>query len=134
MSLLVGLRGLKLGPATGLVAWGRRGWGQRLRWGTIVTALLLASFNLMPLGIQTGEGLGWSHSPHLQEEWPHPQMVDSILSAEPYLEATVGVLSLQRVVDTDAKGVFEISLPEGKHKLEAFSIGMNSDSISLHNL
>lgn len=78
--------------AAGLVAWGRRGWGQRLRWGTIVTALLLASFNLMPLGIQTGVGLGWSHSPHLQEEWPHPQMVDSILSAEPYLEATVGVL------------------------------------------
>jgi Fe(3+) dicitrate transport protein len=45
---------------------------------------------------------------------------------EPIVEAIVVVQSLERVVYTNTEGVYEITLPEGTHQIEAFGFGMNS--------
>ena len=78
--------------AAGLVALGRKGWGRHLRWATAIAAGLLAIFNLVPLGIHPGIGLGWPHQPYTGQEWPHERVIDRIVQVEPYLQATVGVL------------------------------------------
>ena len=92
--------------AAGLVAWGQRGWGRSIRWGTAVAGLLLLAFNLLPLGIQTGPGLGWPHYPYMGPEWPHAEVVQSILDTEPHLQANVGVLPSTQSVNQHNVGYF----------------------------
>ena len=83
---------IAVGLAAGLIALGQKGWGQRVRWATVVMGGLLAIFNMVPLGIDPGIGLGWSHQPYTGPEWPHKAAMDTIVQTEPYLQATVGVL------------------------------------------
>ena len=92
--------------AVGLVAWGQRGWGQRIRWGTAVAGFLLMAFNLVPLGIQPETGLGLPHYPYLGPEWPHAELVQAILDEEPYLQANVGVLPSTGTINQHNVGYF----------------------------
>ncbi|MEM9568965.1 MAG: phospholipid carrier-dependent glycosyltransferase, partial [Cyanobacteria bacterium P01_E01_bin.34] len=78
--------------AAGLVALGQKGWGRNLRWATAIAGGLLAIFNLVPLGINPGVGLGWSHRPYTGQEWPLQQVIDTIVEAAPHQQSTVGVL------------------------------------------
>ncbi|MEM8715800.1 MAG: phospholipid carrier-dependent glycosyltransferase [Cyanobacteria bacterium P01_G01_bin.4] len=78
--------------AAGLVALGQKGWGRNVRWATAIAGGFLAIFNLVPLGINPGIGLGWSYQPYTGQEWPHQQVVDKTVEAAPYQQSTVGVL------------------------------------------
>ncbi|MGK7910501.1 MAG: phospholipid carrier-dependent glycosyltransferase [Synechococcus sp.] len=78
--------------AAGLVALGQKGWGRNVRWATAISGGLLAIFNLVPLGINPGVGLGWSHQPYTGQEWPLQQVIDRIVEAAPHQQTTVGVL------------------------------------------
>jgi Fe(3+) dicitrate transport protein len=54
--------------------------------------------------------------------------VVSMAENEPIPDAAVGVQALQRVSFTNGDGFYELTLPQGSHKLEVYSIGMNADS------
>ncbi|NET59400.1 MAG: phospholipid carrier-dependent glycosyltransferase [Symploca sp. SIO2E6] len=82
--------------AYGLTLWPRR-W-QAVRWSTIGLALLLMFLNLFPIAGKGGIYLTQTLSPHSQSypyrgvKWPHSQVIAEIISTQPQLQATVGVI------------------------------------------
>ena len=88
---------LSLVLAWGLTCWPER-WGRPLRWGTAVLSLALLGLNLFPIGGLVGDRITqWlspeaRHRAELQANWPHSQVVDTIVQTTPYLQATLGVL------------------------------------------
>ncbi len=73
-------------------------WGQRIRWGTFGLAVLLMVLNLFPIGGLAGDWMKLAlspnaqHYPNMKEELPHRQIIDQIITTEPYLRSTLGVL------------------------------------------
>lgn len=52
-------------------------------------------------------------------------------SNEPFEEAMISVQSLNKLLNTNKEGYYEIFLPKGKYRFEAFSLGMNSSVINI---
>ncbi|BAZ68435.1 glycosyl transferase family protein [Fischerella sp. NIES-4106] len=73
-------------------------WGRRIRWGTFGLAVLLMLFNLFPIGGFVGDWLKLAlspdaqHYPNMKQELPHRQIIAQIITTEPYLRSTLGVL------------------------------------------
>ncbi len=82
--------------ACGLLAWGRQRWGRQLRWALAVAMAILSGIYLFPLvpaqAIASRSGLGLRHWPELAGGWPHAEVVEAAIAAEPYLQANIGVL------------------------------------------
>lgn len=82
--------------AYGLLSFPKR-WGL-VKWITLGFAGVLMMMNLFPLGGDLGRSLtralapGAYHQPYLGETWPHDQVVQEIIEAQPYQIANVGVL------------------------------------------
>ena len=82
--------------AYSLTLWPRRLWA--VRWGTVGLAFLLMCLNLFRIGGVPGDYLvnalsPKSHSyPERVQAWPHTQVIDEIISTQPQLQATLGVL------------------------------------------
>ena len=83
--------------AWGLHHWPGR-WGRPVRWATLGLAVLLMGLNLFPLGGSVGQQLTRHLSPEAQHyaklgpEWPHPQVMATIVETTPYLRTTLGIL------------------------------------------
>ncbi|MFB2768467.1 phospholipid carrier-dependent glycosyltransferase [Pelatocladus sp. BLCC-F211] len=73
-------------------------WGRRIRWGTFSLAVLLMLFNLFPIGNFASDWMKLAlspnaqHYPNMKEELPHRQIIAQIITTEPYLRSTLGVL------------------------------------------
>ncbi|MEM7725881.1 MAG: glycosyltransferase family 39 protein [Cyanobacteria bacterium P01_A01_bin.45] len=73
-------------------------WAQRLRWGSFVLATILMLFNLFPIAGTPGNLLTQTLSPKIQhhpysgEKYPHPAIINQIITTELYLRSTLGVL------------------------------------------
>ncbi|MGJ5672677.1 MAG: phospholipid carrier-dependent glycosyltransferase [Nostochopsis sp.] len=73
-------------------------WGRRIRWGTFGLAVLLMLFNLFPIGNFAGDWMKLAlspnaeHYPNMKQELPHRQIIAQIITTEPYLRSTLGVL------------------------------------------
>ncbi len=73
-------------------------WGRRMRWGTFGLAVLLMLFNLFPIGNFAGDWMKLAlspnaqHYPNMKQELPHRQIITQIITTEPYLRSTLGVL------------------------------------------
>lgn len=83
--------------AWGLTLW-PKWWGVRVRWGTMALAVLLMILTLWPVGGVPGQQFRSLLSPgntrhaEIGVNWPHPEIISTILAAEPYLQNTIGVL------------------------------------------
>jgi 4-amino-4-deoxy-L-arabinose transferase-like glycosyltransferase len=82
--------------AVGLTQWPRR-W-RSVRWGTVGLAALLMLFHLFPVGGTLGRNAArmlapsGQHYPYLGEPFPHADIIDAIIAAQPQQIATLGVL------------------------------------------
>ncbi|MEM9156568.1 MAG: glycosyltransferase family 39 protein [Cyanobacteria bacterium P01_F01_bin.33] len=77
-----------LGVAYGLISWPGR-WGQRIRWGTFVTAIAACIVRLFPVpgaNVLDGQHLAYTGTP-----WPHQAVLADIEQATPGLVSTIGV-------------------------------------------
>ncbi len=65
-----------------------------LQWGTVglVVALMVSNLIPLPLGSTPRHNASGQHLAYRGEAYPHAQIIDSIIQAEPYLQSTVGVL------------------------------------------
>ena len=66
-----------------------------VRWGTIILATVLMLLNIFPLGgdfITAKLSPRVQHYPYTGKEFPHPEVVQEIINASPYLRSTLGVL------------------------------------------
>ncbi|NER33357.1 MAG: phospholipid carrier-dependent glycosyltransferase [Oscillatoria sp. SIO1A7] len=76
--------------ACGFTLWVGR-WGKLLRWGTCGLAIALMLFSLWPVEDWAKRTPGEHHA-YIGLKWPHENAIAEIVSAQPYLRATIGVL------------------------------------------
>lgn len=87
----------------GLTQWRDR-W-QAVRWGTIGVAVVLTLLNLFPLGGALGDAVTQTFSPqakqhpYLGESFPHPDVIDEIIRAQPYQLVNLGLLNSTATVN-----------------------------------
>jgi 4-amino-4-deoxy-L-arabinose transferase-like glycosyltransferase len=69
-----------------------------VRWGTVGLAVLLAIFNLFPVGGGIGDWLTGTLTPYSQHQiyrgtkLPHREVIQAVVEAQPYLRSNIGVL------------------------------------------
>lgn len=77
-----------------LLSWRGR-WRKRIRWGTIGLAIFLMCLNIFPLGfnfITKTLSPRVEHHPHLDNNYPHAEVIQEIINTSNYLRSTLGVL------------------------------------------
>ncbi len=82
-------------------------WTRRMRAWAVVLVLVGTLFSLWPVGGRTGERVAavvapsnlWR--PDLGPPWPHAAIVDHIVSVDPWLVSTVGVMVAHRDMNTE---------------------------------
>lgn len=80
--------------AVGLLSWGGR-WQNYLRWTTVILAGLLLLGNIFPLGgnlITAKLSPLMQHYPYTDKKYPHPEVIQEIITTSPYLRSILGVL------------------------------------------
>jgi len=66
-----------------------------LRWGTVGLLLALLLANIFPIWTGTptaGQAFTFQHHAYLGPPFPHAQVIQSVVQADPYLHSTIGVL------------------------------------------
>ncbi|MBD2259679.1 glycosyltransferase family 39 protein [Pseudanabaena sp. FACHB-2040] len=73
----------------GLTAWSGRGWAW-LKLGLVSVIAVFAAGTLFPIGSLPQAQL--AKYPYQGPVWPHSQLIETVLTTEPYLRSTIGVL------------------------------------------